>query len=218
MNDQIYETQRIKELLNSAKNIAIMPSQVAGVDAFCAGAGLYYSLLQMDKQASLVYLGTVPEECGHIVNSDQLTDDIFSRKLVISIDYSDTPASKLAYSNENNILQLVLSPVSKDFDSSKVKTKIQGYNFDLVLMVGVQSPEDLGQVHRELRDDLNMSKVVNIDNTNLNTRHGYINLIDTTASNLSSVVFKLLSKMEIVPDTKAAKALLIGMTYRDPLS
>lgn len=216
MSEEKYNATRIKELVENASSIAIVPSEVAGTDSLSAAAGLYYALTQKDKDVSLVYISEIPEECKKIINSGQITDDIYSRKLTISIDYSDTPASKLAYSNEHNVLKLVLSPISKDFDTSKVKTEIQGHDFDLIFVLGAQSPEDLGTVGSELRDSFIRAKIVNLDNTNFNTQHGDVNVIDTMAPNLSAVVFNLLSMLGILPDPKAAKALLLGMSYREP--
>jgi nanoRNase/pAp phosphatase (c-di-AMP/oligoRNAs hydrolase) len=216
MNEEKYNATRIKELLENATSIAIVPSEVSGADALSAAAGLYYSLSQQDKDVSLVYIADVPEICKNIITTGQITDDIYSRKLNISIDYSDTPASKLAYSNEHNILKLVLSPISKEFDTSKIKTEIKGHDFDLIFVLGAQSPEDLGTVGSELRDTFIKAKIVNLDNTNLNTQHGDVNIVDTLAPNLSAIVFKLLSMLGILPDAKASKALLLGMSYREP--
>ncbi|HOM78152.1 hypothetical protein KBG31_00365 [Patescibacteria group bacterium] len=216
MVEEKYNISKIKELIENASSIAIVPSEVAGTDSLSAAAGLYYALNQKEKEVALVYISDIPEECKKIINPGQLTDDIYSRKLSISIDYSDTPASKLAYSNENNILRLVLSPIAKEFDTSKVKIEIQGHNFDLIFVIGAQTPEDLGNVGNELRDSFIKAKVVNLDNTNFNTQHGDVNVIDTLAPSLSAVVFNMLSLLGILPDPKAAKALLLGMSYREP--
>lgn len=218
MIEHTYNSEKIKELIQEAENIAIVPSEVAGADSFAAAAGLYHTLQGLEKTVSLVYVSDIPVETEGLVNKQDLTEDIYARKLTISIDYSDTPASKLAYSNEDSVLKLVLSPVSKDFDQTRIKTQVEGYNFDLIFVLGVQTPEDLGQVYRELRDDFAQATIVNLDNTGMNMNHGSVNVVDPTASNLSEVVFKLLSRIGVVPPTKAAKALLTGMTYREPQS
>jgi len=215
-NEQSYSIEKLKEVLKEAKSIAIVPSEIAGADSFSAAAGLYHTLKAIvGKEISLVYVATIPEGAKGLVEPEDLTGDIFSRKLSISIDYSDTPASKLSYSNEESVLKLVLSPVSKDFDRSKIRTKVEGYNFDLIMVLGVQTPEDLGVVYKELREDFSNATIINLDNTGLNLNHGSINIIDKSASNLSELVFKLLSKVGLVPNGKAAKALLVGMTYRE---
>jgi len=214
---QNYNVDKLKEVLERAKSIAIVPSEVAGADSFSAAVGLYHALkAEEGKEISLVYVAKIPEEAKNLIKVEDITEDIFSRKLSISIDYSDTPASKLSYYNEENVLKLVLSPVSKDFDRSKIKTTVEGYNFDLVMVLGVQTPEDLGIVYKELREDFSNATIVNLDNTGLNLNHGSINVVDKSASNLSELVFKLLSQVGIVPNGKAAKALLVGMTYREP--
>ncbi|MBD3366024.1 hypothetical protein GF360_01635 [candidate division WWE3 bacterium] len=216
MNTQEIDTGKVKNLIENAQTIAVVPSEVAGADSFSAAAGLYYTLQAAGKDVSLVYIGNIPAEAKGLIDAEKLTKDIYARQLSISIDYSDTPASKLAYSNEDNVLKLVLSPISKDFDRSKIKTRIEGNDFDLILVLGVQSPDDLGIVYKELQDDFAGADVVNIDNTSMNLLHGDVNFIDTTAANLSELVFKLLSKVGLVPNGRAAKALLVGMTYREP--
>lgn len=216
MTNHNYNGEKIRELIDNAQNIAVIPSEVAGADSFCAAAGLYHALDSQEKNASLVYVAKIPEEAQNVIDPEKLTEDIYTRKLTIDIDYSDTPASKLAYSNEGNTLKLVLSPISQDFDRSRIRTNIEGYKFDLIFVMGVQTPEDLGQVYRELREEFSNATLVNLDNTGMNMNHGSINIVDRSASNLSEVVFKLLSAVGIVPDAKAAKALLTGMTYRAP--
>lgn len=216
MQDRTNDIERIKELIDRAQNIAILPSEVAGADSFAAAAGLYHALKAEEKNVSFVYVGRTPKEAFGIIEPEEIEEDIYARQLHISIDYSDTPASKLSYSNEGNILKLVLSPISKDFDRTRIKTDIRGYDFDLVIVLGVQKPEDLGIVYRELREDLSNSSIINIDNTQMNIKHGDVNVIDNTSKNLSELVFKLLSKIGLVPNGKAARALLVGMTYREP--
>jgi len=216
-NEQNHSVEKLKEVIKEAKSIAIVPSEVAGADAFSAAVGLYHALkTEKGKEVSLIYVAKTPEEAKNLIEIEDITKDIFSRKLSISIDYSDTPASKLSYSNEENVLKLVLGPVSKDFDRSKIKTTVEGHSFDLVIVLGVQTPEDLGIVYRELREDFSNATIVNLDNTGLNLNHGGINVIDKSASNLSELIFKLLSQIGIVPNGKSAKALLVGMTYREP--
>ena len=209
-------SQRIKELIENARSIAIMPSEVSGADAFSAAVGLYHTLKALEKNVNLVYVGEIPQETKRIINREEITKDIYSRQLKILIDYSDTPASKLSYANNDHVLELVLAPVSKEFDRSKIRTQIQGQNYDLIITLGVQTPSDLGLVYTEMHETFDSATVVNLDNTKLNTKYGDLNLVNTQASNLSEVVFNLLSKIETAPNGKAAKALLVGMSYREP--
>ncbi len=210
----IYQEEKVRELLDSAHSIAIVPSPLARVDSFSASVGLFHALRQMEKDVSLLYVADIPDQCADIIDPSLVTSEVGVRQLVISIDYSDSPASKLAYSNDDGVLRLVLSPVSADFDLDKVKTSLVGHQFDLIIVVGAQSLDDLGAVYASLRDSFDTASVINLDIRASNTRFGQINIIDTQAVTLSAVVFKLLSSQNIVPDTSSAKALLLGLTYR----
>jgi nanoRNase/pAp phosphatase (c-di-AMP/oligoRNAs hydrolase) len=207
--------QRVRELIENARTIAVVPSKVAGADAFSAGVGLYYMLAATGKDASLVYTGKVPEVAEHLIKKEEISSNIFTRELLVSIDYSNTPAAKVHYSTENDVLTLKLSPVPKDFDKGRVKSYIKGMEFDVIITIGVQDLTDLGQTYRELEEEFRSAKIVNVDNTDRNRKFGIVNIIDTTASNLSMVLYRKASEWGLTPDDSSAKALLTGMTYRE---
>lgn len=207
---------KIKELIENATHIAVVPSKVYGTNAFCAAVGLYHMLLDKQKEVYFIHVGKVPEIANDLIKGEDITSNVSQRELLVNIDYSNTPAAKVHYSTENDVLHLIVSPVPKDYDKdARVTSKITGFDFDLILTVGVQEMEDLGQTYRELEKEFNSSKVVNLDNTNKNQKFGIINVVDTSADTLSLLVLKKTSEWGLVLNTKAAKALLTGMTYKD---
>ena len=60
---------------------------------------------------------------------------------------------------------LKVKPIDKNFNLSRVKSEIKGFNFDLVITIGAQYLEDLGQVYTELKDSFGSSTILNFDNT-----------------------------------------------------
>lgn len=48
------EKNQIAELLASAKRIAVIPSKLAGPEAYAAGVGLYYLLKNAEKNVTLL--------------------------------------------------------------------------------------------------------------------------------------------------------------------
>jgi len=213
MNGEIDKTNQIIELLREAKNIAIVPSKVAGVDAFAAGVGLYFMLKDLNKDVTLVYPGSKPEEFSDL-NDVNITSNVTQRELVVSVDYSGTDASKVHYSTENDILFLTVSPVSKEFDLSKIKSEIKGYNFDLIITIGAQIPDDFGQTFKELEGEFSKADILNLDNTDRNQRFGTINIIDSNEDSLSLLVLNKAPSWELKVNSKAAEALLKGISRR----
>lgn len=216
MTDTNNKDLKIKELIENAKNIAIMPSKVANVDAFAAAVGLYYSLKASEKHVSLIYQGKKPVECAEIIPDDEITGDVSQRELVVSLDYSNTNASKVHYypDSDHDILYITVSPVTKDFDLSRIKAEIKGFNFDLIITIGAQSLEDYGQFFKELEEEFVKSTIINIDNTGFNLKYGTVNVIDTMQSSLSLMTLTNAIEWKYLPDSKAAKAFLTGITHR----
>lgn len=214
MQIETYTKEQVQSFIKDAQNIAVIPSKISGADAFTAGVGLYFMLKKLGKEVSFVYTGKFPEEANNVISKDEAFSEISHRELVIEVDYAGTNADKVHYKTEDNVLQFRLGPVPKDFDRSKVKSQIKSFDFDLIFVLGVQHLRDLGGIYEQMKDEFEAAKVVNIDNTKRNTRFGIMNVIDTDMDTLSLLVFTKSSDWGMVPDSKAAKALLTGMTYR----
>lgn len=222
MKDSDFETEQINLLLKEAKEIAVVPSKTAGADSFCAAIGLFLMLKQRyeqddKKKFKFLYTGNIPNEGQGLIGDEDITSSMEERELMLAIDYSGTNATKIQYDNdkENETFYFKLGPVSKNFDTNRIKARITGFDFDLIFVVGAQELADLGPIYNNLRGEINRAKKIVLDNTNKNSRFGVVNLIDATADSQSAVVFKNAAKWGLVPTDKAAKALLKGMTYRE---
>lgn len=215
-----FNNKHVISLAKGAKNIAIIPSKTAGAESVFAGVGLYYMLKEkfeddQTKTVKFVYSGNLPEACKDIINSDEITHNLLDRELVISIDYSKTPANKVQYSTENEVLHLRVSPVPRDFETSRIKARITGFDFDLAFIIGAPDLADLGPIYNSLRHEINSTQKIVLDNTNISRRYGLVNIIDAKADTLSTLVFKYAPAWELTPNTKAAQALLKGISLRD---
>lgn len=220
MQINTYDKKHVENLFDEAQNIAIIPAKVAGSDAYYAAAGLFHMLSEKfahtKKNIKFVYTGKIPEECSGYVNKGDIESNVSQRDLIVTIDYTNTPADKVSYSAGNDVLTLKMGPVPKDFDLTKIKGHITGFDFDLVVTVGAQNLEDLGQIYKNLEEELSNAKIINIDNTKNNKRYGVVNVIDATAETLSTLVFKGAGEWNLVPDKPAARALLAGISQKEP--
>ncbi len=215
-----YDNEQVVNLINDAREIAIIPSKTARGNSFCAAAGLFYMLKQkyedsetnMQKNIRFIYSGKIPEDCAGVIEDELITTELNERYLMVAIDYSNTPAAKAQYSHNNETLYLKLGPVPKDFATDRVKAKVTGYDFDLIITVGAQELLDMGPIYNNLKDEIHRAKIINFDNTNKNQRFGVVNIIDTYAENLSMLVFKESLNLDLTPNPKAAKALLTGIS------
>lgn len=227
MQIEQYDKQHLNKLIQDSQRIAILPAKTNGADSFAAGVGLYFMLKQLaeeynenqdnsnKKEVRLVYFGKHPEETSQIIKPEEVSDNISERELRIEVDYTNTPASNVSWTTDNDILVLKMGPVPQDFSLDRIRAGVVGFNFDLIIIIGAQNIQDLGTIYTNLEKELQNAYKINIDNNSNNKRYGVVNIIDPSAQTLSELIFKFAIDLKLVPNTKAAKALLKGITYRE---
>ena len=213
MNSEFDKTNQILRLIEEAASIVILPSKTAGIDSFSSAVGLYYMLQSEGKEVTILYPGMIPENFGN-VDDINIADNSSARELVVSVDYSDTSAAKVNYSTENDVLRFSLSPIERDFDLSRIKSEIKGYDFDLIITVGAPSRDSLGRLLEDVGGSFGGVDILNIDNSERNQRFGNINVIDSSFDSLSLLVLNHAIKWNLVISGKAAEALLKGISNR----
>ena len=213
MNSEFDKTNQILRLIKEAGSVAILPSKTAGIDSFSSAVGLYYMLQDEGKEVTILYPGMVPQDFGDVENIN-IANDSSARELVVSVDYSNTNASKVNYSTENDVLHFSLSPVERDFDFSRIKSEIRGYDFDLIITVGATSRETLGKLLEDAGGTFGGVDILNIDNSERNQRFGNINVVDSSFESVSLLVLNYAIKWDLVVSSKAAEALLKGISKR----
>jgi len=213
MNSEFDKTNQILRLIEEAGNIAILPSKTAGIDSFSSAVGLYYMLKEEGKNVSIIYQGAIPEDFGN-VDDVEISNSSSSRELLVSVDYSGTSASKVNYSTENDVLHFSISPIDRDFDLSRVKSEIKGFDYDLIITLGAPSRNDLGKLLEDVGGGFGGVDILNIDNSERNQRFGNINVVDPSFDSISLLVLNHALKWNLVVSSRAAEALLKGISRR----
>ena len=213
MNSEFDKTNQILRLIEEAGNIAILPSKTAGIDSFSSAVGLYYMLKEEGKNVSIIYQGAIPEDFGN-VDDVEISNSSSSRELLVSVDYSGTSASKVNYSTENDVLHFSISPIDRDFDLSRVKSEIKGFDYDLIITLGAPSRNDLGKLLEDVGGGFGGVDILNIDNSERNQRFGNINVVDPSFDSISLLVLNHALKWNLAVSSRAAEALLKGISRR----
>lgn len=208
------KAKKVVETIHNAKNISILPSKIGGADPFCAGVGLYHVLKDLSKSVQLIYQGKVPDGCEDMLSKDEVVSNIKHKELYITIDYNDTKVETVQYTAEDGIFYLKLAPIDKNFDMSKIRAEIVGHKSDVFVMVGAQDPEDLGQTYHELEKEILTGSIINIDNTERNSRWGHFNIVDPAKDSNSLLTMHTLLGWDFNISTRAAEAFLKGVSHR----
>lgn len=203
----------MEQLIQRSDNIAVIPSQLGGYEAYAAALGLFFSLKEKDKKISLIYPGAIPPGFEDLITKAEIVIDPSLRDLIVEVDYSGSLAEKVTYSTQEDVLTLKISPVDKNFNLNNVKASLTGAGYDLIFIIGAQTKEDLGTSYSALEEEFRTAVLVNLDNSNANSRFGDINIVDPLASNLSQLVLNFIAKTGFFITQKPARALLKGISH-----
>ncbi len=208
----LQEGKQVTDLIFDAKNIAVSVAQNSGMDGFCAGVGLYKALRNAGKNVSFLYPYQIDEGLKDLISRDEITQVRGTRDLVVSVDFGGTSIEKINYFVEGNVCNIVLHPVSKNFNSDKVKFSTGGFNYDLMISVGAQRLSDHEILFNEFEDELKKIAVINVDNSNKNENFATINVVEPDSESLCQLVLYKLASWHYKVDKEVAKALLTGIS------
>ncbi|HOA18374.1 MAG TPA: hypothetical protein PKK54_00570 [bacterium] len=232
MNTSKEKTQ-MGRLIEKSNNIAVIPAVGAGIDGLSAAIGLILSIRdtsfnneinqyeedesnkRMEKNVFLVYPKEISQDYKDYVNPNFIIEDPSLRDLIVEINYSDSPASKVNYSIDNETLKIVLTPVKRNFNTNNVKTKIMDRNFDLIITIGAARKEDLGLSYFDMEDEYKKAVILNIDNNNDNTHYGLLNIVNPKIESLSLLMINLILRNGLTLNANTGKALLTGLIDLD---
>lgn len=142
------------------------------------------------------------------------TDSEPLREFIISFDLTRSPIRELKYERGENRLDIILSPTGP-VRREDVEFRLGALRYDLVLAIGVPSPEAANASIRSAPELFHERPVLNIDAAPENRRWGDINLTphpdDAEPSTLAEFVSGLLSAIGVPDDPNRASALLASL-------
>ncbi|MEK7067406.1 MAG: hypothetical protein AAB956_00220, partial [Patescibacteria group bacterium] len=102
------ELQQVKELLNVAKNMAIVFPTQGGGDAVGSATALALVLEKMGKRVDIISTGfTLPGMFRFVPRAKQIMNEVTAlRKFIISLNLDKTKLQDLSYSVEGNKLNI----------------------------------------------------------------------------------------------------------------
>jgi len=130
---------------------------------------------------------------------------------------------ELSYQSDSDKVQIFLKAKNgEQFSPSDVSVAAGIAGYDLIITLGAQTLDDLGELYQQNTDLFFTTPKINLDIAAGNEYFGTINLIDVTASSLAEVVTQVIAALEeAVTDEAVATSLLGGIianthSFQDP--
>ncbi|MBI2607344.1 MAG: DHH family phosphoesterase [Candidatus Doudnabacteria bacterium] len=202
----------IDKLNGSTKVLIVLPQQPGGDDL---GAALALSgyLKKLGKEITIISPTTTSPRFNFLPGYQDIVRSIkLNRSFVIDVNTKQTTVEELSYSQEPDKVSIYLKPKQGEFSKEDVSFRSLGYAFDVVITLGVASPEHLGEFYNRTTELFFGTPVINIDHQAYNENFAQFNLVDLSASSCSEIVFDLMKKLAPVQiDQDTATNLLTGI-------
>lgn len=202
--------QQLVERLKQANNVLVTVSANPSVDQLSAAIGLTLLLNHLDKHATAVFSGEVPNTLEFLKPEETLEKNTDSlRDFIISLDKAK--ADKLRYKVEDKMVKIFITPYRTSLTEADLVFGQGDFNVDVVVALGVQEKDDLDQAiisHGRILHDAVVATV----NTVMSGQLGSINWVDAKASSLSEMLVPVCQELKADSlDSQMATAFLTGI-------
>lgn len=202
--------KQLVDRIHQAQNILVTVSNNPSVDQLAAAIGLTLALNKLDKHATAVFSGQVPNTLEFLKPQETLEKNTDSlRDFIIALDKAK--ADKLRYKVEDEVVRIFITPFRTSLSEKDLNFSQGDFNVDVVVCLGVKEQNDLDQAitaHGRILHDATIASLSNTEQGSL----GSINWVDTGVSSLSEMAVSLLEGLDKkVIDNQIATALLTGI-------
>ncbi|MBI3380010.1 hypothetical protein HY029_04605 [Candidatus Gottesmanbacteria bacterium] len=217
INSSIDQTSQARSLLEGAKEVLIALPGNPSFDSVASALSFYLGLSARGVQVNVVCPDQMTVEFNQLVGVDKVTGNVSNsqgKNLVISFPYQEGSIEKVSYNIENDTFNLVIEPREgyPMITADAIRFASSGGNTDLIITIGISKLADLNQIYNNNQGLFAEKPIVNIDNSNQNTRFGKVNIVDTNISSISELTLSLFSNFGLTINNDTATNILAGMT------
>lgn len=207
-------SQTINQLKNAANILVLVPSG-GNLDAVASSLALSAFLSVQGKQVRILSPNPVSPKFSFLPDSGRVALGAgLVKNLVVEVNLNKTELAELSYQKQAEKLKIFLTPKVGEFEPSDVAVHEAVYPFDLIVTLGMDNPETLGNFYTSHVQMFFEIPLVNIDHRPSNESFGQVNLINLTASSVSEIIFDMLTEYDQgFIDEKIATLLLSGLIH-----
>lgn len=208
-----------KNLIGKSHSVLILPPHELEGDTLASALALFSTLKKMGKNAN-VMIDKIPDKFKFLEEWQSENPNDF----VISVDTSGKEISKMRYEKQNGGLKIYLTLNRGELNSKDVSFPMASQSSDLLVTIGLESLEGLGDFFEQNSRLFYETPILNIDNHSSNENFGEVNLVDANSSSseiLTNLIRDMESEDEAFLDENIATHLLTGIicasqNFRNP--
>lgn len=204
------EPQQVLNLINDSHHICLITDASATADSVSAMLAFHH-LFKKFKEIRLVVPEEVPTSCHQLPESSIIEKDLGPKNLLINFDTNGVAIDKVTYFLAGKTFKMVLHPKTRSFNVDRVSYEYQGFNFDLFVFFGVAKLANLGPLFNYDFGEISAQPSINFDIHKDNEMFGLINSVDSYASSICEMFFKMIGSWQLNFDHEVSLCLLNGL-------
>ncbi|OGD61788.1 hypothetical protein A2160_05490 [Candidatus Beckwithbacteria bacterium RBG_13_42_9] len=207
---------KVADLLKQAKTVLVLLPANPSVDYVATALGLFLSLEKAKKQVHVGCSTPMSVAFSRLFGVDKIKTQVGCRSLVISFPYVESAIEKVSYHVEGQKFNLVIVPKKGQapLDPQNVSYANAGAEADVLIVVGAQRWEDLGELYTKEKDSLtNTQTIISLDNRMQISQFSTHNLNDNQASSAAEIAARLLKEGAFSTKGDIATNFLAGIEF-----
>jgi len=207
------ELQQVHELVRKSRHTLIIYKKDWTGDAVSGSLALYEFLIKLGKKADIVCQDFKPSaNLSYLPVAAIKTALSQMQKFVVSVDLSRTGLAQFESENNDDRLELSITPESGRLTEKDIVYSASGYKYDLILLVNTPDLASLGEAYCDNSDFFHATAKINFDHSAQNEHYGDINLVNIAYSSASEIVYEFIREYdESLIDHNIATYALSGM-------
>ncbi|MDD3487322.1 MAG: hypothetical protein PHF35_03025 [Candidatus Moranbacteria bacterium] len=204
---------QLKKQIDAAENILILTAEKPSRDARAASWALAHFLKSIGKDATVFDQSETNEFQSFLVAPEKREKEIKgARDFVLSFDTTRNKIIDFRTENKIDKFEIYLTTERDAIDPRDFSFIPAKFKYDLLIVLGCQNLEHLGELSVKNSDLFFEVPIANIDISSANENFGQINLVDVTASSLSETLADFFKKYrEKETEKETAQSLLAGV-------
>lgn len=204
-------SDQIKELMLGSQKVLIATKKNPDLDLLTAAWVLERNLKKQGKQTTLLVENFEPGSLPIFFDGLNIQTALPPKSLIVSVNLQGNLIDKINYQTVDGRLDLIITPKEGNISAEAIEFKQSDLDYDLILVLGAQKLEEIGNIALEHQEALNQISLVNIDNNPANSLFGKLNLVDQTNFTLGQTVFALVKSLGYNLDSLDATALYFAL-------
>ncbi len=203
-------------LISPATKILLAVPKILNPDTAGAVLGLALFLEKLKKQPEILANEDFLEKYPFLPKNLPVKTSLSAvQSLAIVINIAQKPLAEISYAKEEHKAKIFLKSNQEIFTPEDISFETQRAPYDLIIILGAQSLEDLGGIFDSNAELFFQTDKINIDNHPGNRHFGGLNLVDINSSSIAETLTLLFKEYEAeLMDEDIATSLLAGIVAK----